>query len=282
MTTFGLNRIVALAAVVAVVGCTKDQSATTGDTGLGPTRVATINGQPLPESVFRYYTLSTLQKNADELTPEQRTAAIEELVGFTLLAETARTSGLLDSRIVAAQLELNRLQMIARIAANDYLEKNPVTEDDIKTVYDNNLPRLSSNEYKARHILVETETEANAVIEQLRKGKDFVALAKEHASGPTGPNGGDLGWFTANSMIAPIVEAASTMGVGTYSAQPVKSDAGYHVLLLEGSRPQTPPTLDSMRPEITNAIQRNKLQVHLKTLREVAMVALVGDATQTQ
>ena len=274
MTTFDFKKAVALALLVAAASCTKDQPAakTEGDSGLGPTSVATINGTPLSESVFRYYALTTRQKNADELTPEERAAVIEDLVGITLLSEAAKKDGLLDSRTVAAQMELNRLQMTARLAATDYIQKNPPSDDEIKKVYDENLPRLSGYEYKARHILLGSEADANTVIEQLRKGKNFVALAKEHASGPTGPNGGDLGWFSADSMIAPIIEAVSTMTVGSYSTAPVKSDAGYHVLFLEETRPRVPPTLDSMREEIVSALQRNKLEGYMKTLRDAAAV----------
>jgi peptidyl-prolyl cis-trans isomerase C len=280
MTTFGFKNTLALALVVVVAGCTKNQPAVTNETGLGPTNVATINGHPLPEALFRYYVLTARQKNADELTPEERNMVLEELIGVSLLSEKAQERGLLDSRTVAAQLELNRLQITARLAASDYLEKNPATDEEIKKVYEDNLPRLSGNEYKARHILVETEDEAKAVIEQLRRGKDFVDLAKQHANGPTGPNGGDLGWFSVDSMIKPVIEAVSSMKVGTYSTQPVKSDAGYHVLFLEETRPRVAPTLDSMRDEIVNAIQRNKLEAYIKTLRDAATVTPVGEAAE--
>jgi peptidyl-prolyl cis-trans isomerase C len=276
MTTFGFKNVLGVVLVVVLASCTKNQ--TTTETGLGPTSVATINGNPLPESVFRYYALTARQKNADDLTPEERNGVLEELIGVSLLAEKAKETGLLDSRTVAAQLELTRLQLTARLVAADYLQKNPATEDEIKKIYDENLPRLSGNEYKARHILVETEDEANAVIEQLRNGKNFVDLAKEHASGPTGPNGGDLGWFSVDSMIKPVIDAVTAMKVGTYSAQPVKSDAGYHVLFLEETRPRVPPTLDSMREEIVGAIQRNKLEGYIKMLRDAAMVTATEQA----
>ena len=281
MTTSRFKTALALAVLTAAAGCTKSQPSTTStDTGLGPTNVATINGSPLPESVFRYYALTARQKNADELTPEERTAVIEDLVGVTLLSEEAKKNGLLDSRTVAAQMELNRLQTTARLAASDYLQKNPVSDDEIKQVYDQNLPRLSGNEYKARHILVETESEANAIIDQLRKGKNFVELAKEHASGPTGPNGGDLGWFSVDSMIPPVIDAVAAMKVGTYSTQPVKSDAGYHVLFLEDTRARVPPTMDSMHDEIVSAIQRNKLEGYIKMLRDAASVTTADQVQQ--
>jgi peptidyl-prolyl cis-trans isomerase C len=272
MTTSTSKKTAVLALLVAASACTKNQPAAVVDTGLGPRTVATINGTPLPESVFNYYSLAIHQKKAEELTPEERGVMMEELINITLMSDAAKKEGLLDSRTVAAQMELNRLRLTAQLAAQDFFQKNPITDDEIKKVYDQNLPRFAGKEYKARHILVPSEDEANKLIEQLRKGKNFAALAQEHASGPTGPNGGDLGWFSADSMIAPIVEAVNTMTAGAYSTQPVKSDVGYHVLLLEDTRPRVPPTLESMHDEIVDALQRSKLDGYIKMLREGATV----------
>src|SRR6185436_9938507 len=131
MTTFGFKRILGFALLVAAASCTKNQPAGEVDTGLGPTNVATINGVPLAESVFRYYSLTARQKKAEDLTAEERGGVLEDLIGITLLSEAAKKDGLLDSRTVAAQMELNRLQMTARLAATDYLQKNPVGDDEI-------------------------------------------------------------------------------------------------------------------------------------------------------
>jgi peptidyl-prolyl cis-trans isomerase C len=266
------NRLLVAAFAVVTAGCAQEQSSDTADTGLGPTQVATVNGQPIPESVFRVYTLSTLRKNSEQLTPEERQTAIDDLVGITLLADEARKEGLTASRAVAAQLELNRLQLVARAMATSYLENNPVTEAELQEIYEENLPRLSGQQYKARHILLESETEANSVIEQLRAGQDFVALATERSNGPTGPNGGDLGWFTADSMVQPVAEAVRGMEVGTYSAQPVQTEFGYHVLLLEDTRAQEPPSLDSIRADLTGVAERNKIEAYMRTLRDAADV----------
>ena len=127
-------------------------------------------------------------------------------------------------------------------------------------------------EYKARHILVETKEEADSVIQQLQQGKSFSDLAKERAAGPTGPNGGDLGWFTADSIAAQVADAVSLMTVGAYSTEPVKTEYGYHVLMLEDTRSQEAPTLESMRQELTNAVQGKKLQDHVRTLVQAATV----------
>jgi peptidyl-prolyl cis-trans isomerase C len=114
--------------------------------------------------------------------------------------------------------------------------------------------------------------EAIAVIEQLRTGNDFVTLAQEHASGPTGPNGGDLGWFTAESMTQPIAEAVRGMEPRTFSDMPVETEFGHHVLLLEDTRTVDPPSIDSLREELTSAVERTKLEALVKSMRDVANV----------
>lgn len=273
-----MHRIPAVLVTASLAGligaCAQDATPVTDDSVLGPGQVATVNGKRIPESLFRVYTPAALRKNADDLTPDEREAVIDDIAGIMLMADEAKEKGLLGERTIAAQLELARLQLVARAMATRYLEENPVTEAELQALYDENLPRLANREFKARHILVETQEEAESVIQQLQQGKSFADLAKERASGPTGPEGGDLGWFNANSMTPPIVEAVSAMQVGAYSTAPIKTDFGYHVLMLDDTRSQEPPTLDSMRQDLTNAVQSRKIQEHVR--------ALVGSATVVQ
>jgi peptidyl-prolyl cis-trans isomerase C len=224
--------------------------------------------------VFRVYSLATTQKNLEELTPEERQRVLDELIGVTLLVDEAAKAGLSTSRTMAAQVELQRLQLVARAMATSHLEKNPATAAELQQIYDENLPRLAGEQYKARHILVETEAAAVGVIEQLRQGKDFVALAQEHSGGPTGPNGGDLGWFTAESMVQPIGAAVRAMQIGTYSGTPVRTDFGFHVILLEDKRAQTAPSLEDVRDDLVTAVQRKRLEDYLKTLKESANIVV--------
>jgi len=271
MTTLR-KRLLIGALVITAVGCSQNQ--TDGDSALGPGSVATVNGEPIAESVLRVYALASARKNLDELTAEERGRLLDDLIGVELLAQQAEKDGLTSSRTVAAQLELQRLQLVARAMATSYLEKNPATDDEIQKIYDENLPRLAGRQYKARHILVETKDEADGVITQLRDGKDFVALAQERATGLTGPNGGDLGWFSAESMPQPVADAVRDMQPGTYSTAPVQSEFGFHVLLLEDTRQQEPPTLDSIRNDLVGAVDRKRIEDYLRVLREAATVSL--------
>jgi peptidyl-prolyl cis-trans isomerase C len=262
-----------------IAACSKTGAPTAGLDPLGASQVATVNGKRVPESVFRLQTLAQTRKNADDLSPDERKSVLNDLVGLYLLADEGRDQGVLTERTTAAQLELARIQLEARAMATRFIEKNPATDAEMKAVYEQNLPRLGGQQqFKARNIVVESKEEADRVIKQLQQGKKFADLAKEHASGPTGPNGGDLGWFTAATMVQPVVEAARAMKIGTYSTEPIKSEFGYHVLLLEDSRTQDAPTFEELRGEIKNAVERDKLQKHIHELTAAAKV-VEGDGS---
>jgi peptidyl-prolyl cis-trans isomerase C len=266
-----------LSAAGLLSACSKPDASAGGAAALGAAQVATVNGKRVPESVFRLQSLATLRKSVDDLTPEQRKAALDDLIGLYLLADEARAQGVLTERTIAAQLELARIQLEARVMATRFLEKNAATDAEMKVVYDQNLPRLSGQQqFKAKNILVNTKEEADGVIKQLQQGKKFADLAKERANGPTGPNGGDLGWFTADTMVQPVVDAARAMKVGTFSTEPIKSEFGYHVLLLEDARTQDAPTFDSLRNDIKSAVERDKLQKHIQELIAGAKVVEGG------
>jgi peptidyl-prolyl cis-trans isomerase C len=272
-----LGSLVVLSFVGLVTACSKPDATTAGSDPLGPTQVATVNGKRVPESVFRLQTLAALRKNVDDLTPEQRKSALDDLIGLYLLADEARAQGVLTERTVAAQLELARIQLEARAMATRFIEKNGATDEELKALYDQNLPRLGGQQtFKAKNILVNTKEEADVVIKQLQQGKKFADIAKERANGPTGPNGGDLGWFTADTMVQPVVEAARAMKVGTFSTEPIKSEFGYHVLLLEDERTQDVPSFDSVRADLKTAVERDKLTKHIRELIAAAKVVEGG------
>jgi peptidyl-prolyl cis-trans isomerase C len=274
MRTSYRSILVIVALAIAPSACSQNTGATGGTAALGPTNVATINGEPLPESVLRVYALATEGKNLEELGPEVRERLIEDLIGVELLAQAAEKGGLTRSRTIAAQVELQRLQMVARAQATDHLEKNPATDAEIRQIYEENLPRLSGEQYKTRHILVPTEAEAASVIEQLRAGQDFVALAQARADGPTGPNGGSLDWLSTDSMPPPFAAAVRVMTPGSYTAAPVQTEYGFHVILLEETRKQEPPALEELRSELVSAVERKRVEEYLKSLRDAATVSV--------
>ena len=277
---FRQGLILSLAFTVAATACAQKPSSTDSDALLGPGQVATVNGARIPISVFRLYVLS-MKKDPDQLSEDDRKGLVDDLVGLKLLETLATKEGVPEERTIAAQLELDRLQLLARTMVVRYLDKNPPSEQDLKKLYDESLPRLSATQYKARHILVGTEQAAKDVIAELKKGKDFGELAKERSTDPTNKNGGELGWVSADSMVKPIADAVRQLKVGSYTTQPVKTDFGFHVILLEDTRTPTPPTMDSIRQQLQTVANQRKANSYIKAIRDGAKVTYSsGDAAR--
>ena len=125
------------------------------------------------------------------------------------------------------------------------------------------------NEYKASHILIESQSEAISIIEKLNNGEQFSELAKEYSIGPSASNGGSLGnFFSPNQMVKPFSDAVQLLANNEYSKTPVQTEFGWHVILREDSRETTPPTLESVKPEIEQQIRQSKFQEYINLLRD--------------
>lgn len=272
-----IQSLSALLIAAIVLGCTKDSDeVTTAPDPLGPGEVALVNGERVPESVFRLYTLLAHQVNADDLTPEGRSQYIEELVYLQVLANEAEVQGLDQERRIAAELELQRIQYLARAMTERYSEENPPSEAELRDLYEKNLPRLMAPEYKVRHILVDAEDEAKDLIEQLNRGADFVELAREHSTdAATADEGGDLGWSSADGWVKPFADAVESATVGVPVAAPVHSQFGWHVILVEDKKDKVAPGLDGVRQDLISAIRNQKLDAYASGLRDAAEVTIV-------
>jgi peptidyl-prolyl cis-trans isomerase C len=267
----------AAGAALAIAGCGNDaeNAAAPASDPLGPGEVAVVNGERIPESVFRLYTLGALQKNADDLTPEERADVIDQLVTLKLMADEAEERGLTNERAIAAQVSFLRTQTLARLMAERFQQENPPSEAELRALYEERLPQLQSTQYKARHILVDTEETAAELIGELDAGADFATLAQEHSS-DAASQGGDLGWFAADRMVEPFANAVQTLEVGSYSEAPVQTQYGWHVILLEDSRDQQAPGLESVRADLTTTVGREKLDAFVASLKEGAEIDAVG------
>ena len=271
-------RIVAISLLL--VGCSQEEQAETQAPNLfGEASVATINGQPIYASLFERYATTRLQKASEDLSDNERTALIEELIQFYLMANAAEDAGISQEQDVAINFELQRLQTFSRLMATRHLEGNPPSETELQIAYEQNIERLSGVQYKARHILLDSEDGAAAVIAELGGGADFQELAVARSTGPSGPNGGDLGWFSAETMVPPFAQAVSSMEVGTFSETPVQTRFGWHVILLEDTVDQEPPGLDAVRADITGVVEQRKIEEFLDSLRDTAVVVVEDPAT---
>ena len=217
-------------------------------------------------NVFNVYLESRIQKPAAQATPEEVSAVREELTDIYLLSEEPRVIELKKSPRLVAQMELQSRAILAQAVATDFLQRNPATDEELQALYAEQTENAAL-EYKARHILVETQGEAIALISELEGGADFAELAKEKSTGPSGPTGGDLGWFPPDRMVGEFSTAVQAIGDGEFTKTPVQTQFGWHVILREGSRPSTPPPFDSVAQTLKQQVEQQKLQDYIKSLR---------------
>lgn len=229
----------------------------------------TINGVDVDSAVIDAYIETRTQKPASQASAEERAAWIDELTDLYLLTTQARVNELAADPKVKAQLELQKRGFLAQVAAGDFLERNAATDEEILAEYATQIEASPDQQFKARHILVETQSAAVDLITELDQGADFEALAKEHSTGPSGPNGGDLGWFASNQMVKPFADAVAALENGKYTSAPVQTQFGWHVILREDSRDAEPPTLDAVRDVLKQRVEQRKLQLYLEQLREL-------------
>lgn len=236
--------------------------------------VAVVNGIDITESMIQAYAAQRQQLRGDNAPREQ---LIGEVVSKELVFQDGLKQGIDNDPELVARLDTLRRDLIIGTALDTWSEANPVSDEDIQAVYDQWVAETQTDtgsEYKARHILLDSEEDAVAVIAELDGGADFAELAKTRSTGPSGPGGGDLGWFRKDSMVAEFSTAAAALDKGSYTKQPVKTQFGWHVILLEDQRPIAPPPLDALRDQIAEQLGQAKLQVYIQDLREAGDVVI--------
>ena len=167
-----------------------------------------------------------------------------------------------------AQLELQTRAILAQAVATDFVTNNPATDEEMQALYAEQIKLAPPLEYKARHILVETQGEAIAVISELEGGADFAELATQKSTGPSGPSGGDLGWFPPEQMVAEFSSAVVTLGDGEFTKIPVQTQFGWHVILREDSRESPPPPYESVTDVLKQQVEQQKLRDFIAGLRD--------------
>jgi len=229
--------------------------------------LATVNGVAIDSTVLDLYISSRMQKPAADATPAERDSAMQELTDIYLLTTQSSSKALADDPSVTAQIELQSRGILVQAVAADYLSKYPATDAEILAEYETQMQLAPAQQFKARHILVETQAAAADLISQLDGGADFEELAKANSTGPTGPNGGDLGWFSPEQMVKPFSDAVAALENGAHTSSAVQTQFGWHVILREDSRDNQPPTLESVREVIKQRIEQTKFQGYIEQLR---------------
>ncbi len=234
--------------------------------------LAVVNGKPVPSSRVEVLK-QQVEASGRPVTPEVLAQIKEELVAREVFMQEAKKRGLDASDEYKNQIELARQTILIRQLFADFQKKNPVTDADIKAEYDKFVAANGGKEYRARHILVEKEDEAKALIADIKKGAKFEDLAKKASKDPgSGANGGDLDWAAAGSYVPEFSGAMVKLDKGQMTDTPVKSQFGYHIIRVDDVREAQLPKLEEVKPQISQQLQQQKLSTYQEGLRSKAKI----------
>ena len=237
----------------------------------GATVLATVNGEDI--TLGRLIALlQRLPEQYQSLDDAQLyTGMLEQLIDQTLIAQSVSANTETDTDRIKLMLQNERIALLANMRV-EALAANVVPEADVEAAYDEQYGAVEpKQEFNASHILVETADDAQAVIDALNGGADFAETAKEKSTGPSGPRGGELGWFGAGQMVPPFEAATMALEVGAIS-EPVQTQFGWHVIKLNDKREVPPPSLEEVREELTQTLQRGRVEAALQALRDESTV----------
>ncbi|MEO5845107.1 MAG: peptidylprolyl isomerase [Caldimonas sp.] len=236
--------------------------------------IAVVNGKPVPKA--RVDTIVTqVQKQAasrnQQVPPDLEKMVRDKVVTDEILSQEAERRGLGGSPEYKAQMELARQSILIGLLAQDIDKKASVSDADVQKEYDKFKTQASGTEYKARHILVEKEDEAKAIVAQLKAGAKFEDLAKKSSKDPgSAPNGGDLDFASPASYVPEFSQAMVALKKGEYTDTPVKTQFGFHVIRLEDTRAAQFPPIADVKAQIQQRLAQQKAQAFRDELRAKA------------
>ena len=234
--------------------------------------IAIVNGKAVPKTRLEALA-QQVAKAGRPVTLEMQGQLREEVIAREVFMQEAEKQGLSTSDEYKTQMELARQTILIRALFADYQQKNKVTDAELQAEYDKFVATNGGKEYKARHILVEKEADAKALIVALKKGGKFEDLAKKQSKDAgSGANGGDLDWANPSSYVAEFTEAMLKLNKGQLSETPVKTQFGYHVIRVDDIRTAALPPFAELKPQIAQQIEQQRLGAYQQALREKAKV----------
>ena len=242
----------------------------------------TVNGVGISQATADMF-MAQGKANGMPETSEMKAKVREELIRRELMFQAAKGAGFNKKPDVAskvdaatksllAQLEATKQTIVVRAYLEDYLKKHPITDAQLKAVYDANRAKGGDTEYKARHILLKSEADAKAIIAKLDKGGKFEELAKQSIEPGAAASGGDLGWSSPARYVKPFGDALTGLKKGKYSAAPVKTEFGFHVIKLDDSRPLKVPTFIEMKHMLQRDAEAQMIDKIIAELRAKARI----------
>ncbi|MEO0316593.1 MAG: hypothetical protein RL404_270 [Pseudomonadota bacterium] len=233
--------------------------------------VAVVNGKAIPTSRVEAMVKQMVQQGQKD-SPEMRAMIKDELINREVLAQEADRQGVANRPEIKNQIDLARQSIVIRALAQEFVAKNPVKDEELKAEYDKFKATQSGKEYHARHILVEKEEDAKAIIGKLKGGAKFEELAKGTKDTGSAANGGDLGWAPQDAFVKPFSDAMVGLKAGEFTQAPVQTQFGFHVIKLEDVRDAQLPSFDEVKGQIAESLQQRKLQEFQQGLKKKAKI----------
>jgi len=234
--------------------------------------VAIVNGKAVPKARVDAL-MQQVSRSGRPMTPEVEKQIKDEVIAREIFIQEAQKQGLETSEDFKVQLELARQTLLIRELFTAYQKANPVADADLKAEYDKFAAANSGKEYHAHHILVEKESEAKAIIAQLKKGGKFEEIAKKSSKDPgSGAKGGDLDWANPSNYVPEFSAALTKLAKGKMTETPVKSQFGYHIIRLDDVRDAQLPKFEDVKPQIEKQLQQQKMAKYQEDLRAKAKI----------
>jgi peptidyl-prolyl cis-trans isomerase C len=236
--------------------------------------LAVVNGVALPQIFANFVRQGRMNRNSP---PETLTddSIREAVVTAELMSQEAVRKGLAEGPTIQAALEFQKKELLSKALIEEFVRNNPIQEEAVKAEYDKAKAKAGTTEYRPRHILLNTEKEANAVIAKLTTGKKkakFEDLAKKESKDSSAGNGGDLGWVLPANLVPEFAEAMTKLKAGQISKKPVQTKFGWHVIRMEEIRSLDFPEYDKLKERIANQMQQLQLRKYVVELRAGARV----------
>jgi peptidyl-prolyl cis-trans isomerase C len=269
--------VASAASLLAIGACSQEQGAKSAVQPSAEPAAATVNGTPISQKTVDMVAKQGVAAGRPD-TPESRKAIVDRLALQMVVAQEAIKKGLDKSPEVAEQIDTVKQTILANAYVQDLIKNNPVTDDMLKAEYERIKATITGNEYKARHILVAKESEAKDVIVKLKKNPGaFEKLAMEKSmDAGSKARGGDLGWFDTSRMVPEFGAAVGKLEKGKFTEEPVKTQYGYHVILLEDSRPIQAPPMEEIKPQLSQQLQQQNVMKQLDALKAAAKIEVAG------
>jgi peptidyl-prolyl cis-trans isomerase C len=232
--------------------------------------IATVNGKPIPKARVDVL-LQQAARGGQAVTPEMQGQARDQVVLREIFVQEATKRGMAATKDFADQMELAKQSILIRELFEDFKKKNPVSDAEAQTEYDKFKAQATGTEYRARHILVDKEDDAKALIAQIKAGGSFEELAKKNSKDTgSAKNGGDLDFAKPESYVPEFGGALTKLKKGEMTDTPVKSQFGWHIIRLDDTRDAAFPAFDDVKAQIKQRIEQVKMQGFQEELRAKA------------